>query len=62
MSISGTEWLIIVAVIVLLFGRGQVRQLMGNAARGGIKSFRRGLRETGEPTDTAGTGPPVAGG
>ena len=61
MSISGMEWLIIVAVIVLLFGRGQVWQLMGNAARG-ITSFRRGLRETGEPTDTAGTGPPVAGG
>jgi sec-independent protein translocase protein TatA len=44
MSISGTEWLIILAVIVLVFGRAQVLQLMGDAGRG-LTSFRRGIAD-----------------
>jgi len=44
MSISGTEWLIILAVIVLVFGRGRVLQLMGEAGRG-LTNFRRGIAE-----------------
>ena len=51
MSISGTEWLIILAVIVLVFGRGRVMQLMGDAGRG-LTNFRRGIVE---PADS---GPP----
>ncbi|HUE47447.1 MAG TPA: hypothetical protein VMO81_14460 [Aestuariivirgaceae bacterium] len=31
MSISGTEWLVILAVIVLVLGRTRVLQLMGDA-------------------------------
>lgn len=56
MSISGTEWVIIVAVIVLLFARPQAWQLMRNAGRA-LTGSRRGLTD---PADS-GTGPPVAG-
>jgi sec-independent protein translocase protein TatA len=52
MSISGTEWLIILAVIVLVFGRGRVLQLLGDAGRS-LTNFRRGI----DP-DAADGGPP----
>ena len=48
MSISGTEWLIILAVIVLVFGRGRVLQLMGDAGRG-LTNFRRGIADPADP-------------
>ena len=35
---------IIVGLIVLLFGRGKVSELMGDVAKG-IKSFKRGMTE-----------------
>jgi TatA/E family protein of Tat protein translocase len=64
MSISGTEWLIILAVIVLVFGRSQVWQLMGNAGRS-LTNFRRGLTDPADPADPsdgAGPVPPAQGG
>jgi TatA/E family protein of Tat protein translocase len=61
MSISGTEWLIILAVIVLVFGRSQVWQLMGNAGRS-LTNFRRGLTDPADPSDGAGPVPPAQGG
>jgi TatA/E family protein of Tat protein translocase len=61
MSISGTEWLIILAVIVLLFGRSQVWQLMGNAGRS-LTNFRRDLTDPADPADGAGPVPPARGG
>lgn len=60
MSISGTEWLIILAVITLLFGRRQVLDLMGNAGRG-LTNFRRDITEVDGSADDRGTPPPVAG-
>lgn len=36
--------IIILIVVLLLFGRGKIPQLMGDVAKG-IKSFKRGLRE-----------------
>jgi Sec-independent protein translocase protein TatA len=59
MSISGTEWVIIAAVIVLLFARPQAWQLMMNAGRG-LTGLRRGLAGPADAADS-GTGPPVAG-
>lgn len=53
MAIGMTEWLIIAAVIVLLFGRGKVSELMGDIGRG-ITSFRRGLSEPAEGPAAAG--------
>ena len=40
-------WLIVLAVVLLLFGRGKVSGLMGDVAKG-VKSFRRGLSDDDE--------------
>ena len=42
-SMSIMHWMIVIAVVVLLFGRGKVSELMGDVAQG-IKSFRNGMR------------------
>jgi sec-independent protein translocase protein TatA len=47
MAVGATEWLVIAVVIVLLFGRGKVSELMGEIGRG-ISSFRRCLSEPDE--------------
>jgi sec-independent protein translocase protein TatA len=39
---------IIGALIVLLFGRGKVSELMGDVAKG-IKSFKKGMAEDDDP-------------
>lgn len=43
-SFSIWHWAIVILIIVLLFGRGKISDLMGDVARG-IKSFKRGLAE-----------------
>ncbi len=61
MSISGTEWLIILAVIVLVFGRAQVFRLIGDAGRG-LTNFRRGIADPADPGLTdSGPPPPTPG-
>ena len=45
------HWMIVIAVVVLLFGRGKISGLMGDVADG-IKSFKRGMRED-ESTSSA---------
>ena len=37
-------WIIVLAVVLLLFGRGKVSGLMGDVAQG-MKSFRKGLAD-----------------
>ena len=44
MGISVWQVVIVVALIVLLFGRGKISDLMGDVAKG-ITSFRKGLKE-----------------
>ncbi|GAA4819952.1 twin-arginine translocase TatA/TatE family subunit [Sphingosinicella ginsenosidimutans] len=44
---SPIHWIIVVALIVLLFGSGRVSNLMGDVAKG-IKSFKKGLAEDDE--------------
>jgi sec-independent protein translocase protein TatA len=39
--------LIVVALFVLLFGRGKISELMGDVAKG-IKSFKAGMADDGE--------------
>lgn len=56
MSISVTEWLIIAAVVILLFGRGKVAGLLGDIGRG-IRSFKQ---ELAEPAEKAGPAPGIA--
>ncbi|ODT08195.1 MAG: preprotein translocase subunit TatA [Mesorhizobium sp. SCN 65-20] len=43
-SFSIWHWLIVLVVVLLLFGRGKIPELMGDMAKG-IKSFKKGMSE-----------------
>lgn len=43
-SFSIWHWLIVLAVVLLLFGRGKIPELMGDVAKG-IKNFRSGMSD-----------------
>lgn len=43
-SFSIWHWLIVLAVVLLLFGRGKIPELMGDVAKG-IKNFKQGMNE-----------------
>lgn len=43
-SLSIWHWIIVIGVVLLLFGRGKISELMGDVAQG-IKSFKKGLAE-----------------
>ncbi len=46
----GPSWwqiLVVLVLIVLLFGRGKISDLMGDVAKG-IKSFKAGMEDDGE--------------
>lgn len=47
------HWLIVLVVVLLLFGRGKIPELMGDMAKG-IKSFKKGMtdEEEADPTKT----------
>lgn len=52
-SLSIWHWLIIAAVVALVFGGGgKLSGLMGDAAKG-IKAFREGLKDEKEPEKPA---------
>ena len=43
-SFSIWHWLIVLLLVMVLFGRGKISDLMGDVAKG-IKSFKKGLAE-----------------
>ncbi|EMD83188.1 twin-arginine translocase TatA/TatE family subunit [Pacificimonas flava] len=43
-SLSIWHWLIVAIVIMLLFGKGRISEMMGDLAKG-IKSFKHGLAD-----------------
>lgn len=43
-SFSIWHWLIVLAVVLLLFGRGKIPELMGDVAKG-IKNFKQGMAD-----------------
>ena len=43
-SMSIWHWIIVIAVVLLLFGRGKISELMGDVAQG-IKAFKKGMSE-----------------
>ena len=51
-SFSLTHWLVVILVIVLLFGRGRISDLMGDFAKG-INSFKKGLNDDAAPGSPA---------
>jgi sec-independent protein translocase protein TatA len=52
-SFSVWHWLIVLVIVLVLFGRGKIPELMGDVAKG-IKSFKKGIAED----DTTTTPPP----
>jgi len=44
------HWLVVAAVVVLLFGRGKISGVMGEFAQG-IKAFKRGMAEDDAPKE-----------
>ena len=46
-SFSIWHWLIVLVVVLLLFGRGKIPELMGDLAKG-IKSFKKGMSDEDE--------------
>ena len=43
-SLSIWHWIIVIGVVLLLFGRGKISELMGDVAQG-IKAFKKGMSE-----------------
>ncbi|AHG48864.1 preprotein translocase subunit TatA (plasmid) [Rhizobium leguminosarum bv. trifolii CB782] len=43
-SFSAWHWLIVLAIVLLLFGRGKIPDLMGDVASG-IRNFKKGMQE-----------------
>jgi sec-independent protein translocase protein TatA len=43
-SLSIWHWIVVIAVVLLLFGRGKISDLMGDVAQG-IKAFKKGMRD-----------------
>ncbi|MFN7104044.1 MAG: twin-arginine translocase TatA/TatE family subunit [Pseudorhizobium sp.] len=52
-SFSVWHWLIVLVIVLVLFGRGKIPELMGDVAKG-IKSFKKGISEDDTP-DTSKT-------
>ena len=50
-SFSIWHWLIVLVVVLLLFGRGKIPELMGDMAKG-IKNFRKGMTDEADDTKT----------
>lgn len=51
-GVSIWHWIVVGVIVMLLFGRGKVSELMGDVAKG-IKSFKKGMAEDEEPTPSA---------
>jgi len=50
MTPSIWQLLIVLVIVLLLFGRGKIPQLMGDMAKG-IKSFKRGMNDEDKKED-----------
>ncbi len=53
-SFSIWHILVVVVLVMLLFGRGKISELMGDVAKG-IKNFRQGMAEDPKPTAQIGS-------
>jgi len=43
-SLSIWHWIVVAVIVLLLFGRGKISELMGDVAQG-IKAFKKGMAE-----------------
>ena len=51
-AMSVWHWALVILVVMLLFGRGKISDLMGDVAKG-IKSFKKGMADDDTATATA---------
>jgi sec-independent protein translocase protein TatA len=62
-SFSLMHWIVVLAIILILFGAGKLPRVMGDFAKG-IKAFKAGMKEEEEEAETtpppAQVPPPVA--
>ena len=49
-GLSIWHWIIVIAVVLLVFGRGKISELMGDVAQG-IKAFKKGMAEDDKPAE-----------
>ena len=49
-SLSIWHWIVVIAVVLLLFGRGKISDLMGDVAQG-IKAFKKGMQDDDKPAE-----------
>ena len=49
-SLSIWHWIVVIAVVLLLFGRGKISDLMGDVAQG-IKAFKKGMQDDEKTAD-----------
>jgi sec-independent protein translocase protein TatA len=54
-SMSLMHWLVVLAIILVLFGAGKLPRVMGDFAKG-IKAFKSGMKE---PDEESATNPPA---
>jgi sec-independent protein translocase protein TatA len=59
MNIGIWQILIVALVVLVLFGRGRISEMMGDFGKG-ISSFKKGMTEADEPAAKARIEPPVA--
>ena len=58
-GVSIWHWLVVGLIVVLLFGRGKISEMMGDVAKG-IKAFKKGMTEdetAGATTSPTGSEP-----
>jgi len=58
-SLSLWHWVIVALVILVLFGRGKISEMMGDFGKG-VSSFKKGLAETEDVAKPAAQIPPPA--
>ena len=51
-SMSLWHWIVVIGVVLLLFGRGKISELMGDVAQG-IKAFKKGMSDDDSAKDEA---------
>ena len=49
-SLSIWHWIVVIVVVLLLFGRGKISDLMGDVASG-IKAFKKGMQDDDKPAE-----------
>ena len=57
-SLSIWHWIVVIGVVLLLFGRGKISDLMGDVAQG-IKAFKKGMQDDDKTTTPPSATEPV---